>query len=213
MKIYLFIFLSFQICTGEIIKSDKWSCHYRCYRSHFPANDRRGTSYRTQRSIMTTHHRARQCVLRTFLKHDVVAFPVLRTCNLALVWQTTLPSLQLSRISQIWTSVFRLHMVSIKARAAFETKTNDPITKLISSNLRLSRNVSSSSCQCTLAVESTKALFDVTHYNYSFHCFILYHSFHYFILSFLVDCNSSGKIEFLRVFSRGSTMFSSWHMN
>ena len=110
-------------------------------------------------------------------------------------------------------SVLSLDIVSIDARAAFETKEYVPITKLISSNLRLSRNVSSSSCQCTLAVESTEALFDVTHYSYSFHYFVLYHSFHYFILSFLVDCNSCGKIEFLRVFSRGSTMFSSWPMN
>ena len=98
MKIYLFIFLSFQICTGEIIKSDKWLCHYRCYESQFPANERRGTSYCTQRSIMTSDHRI-QIESHTFLKQDVVAFPVFRTCNLALVWQTALPSWQLSRIS------------------------------------------------------------------------------------------------------------------
>jgi hypothetical protein len=41
----------------------------------------------------------------------------------------------------------------------------------------------------------------------------LYYSFHYFVLSFLVDCNSCGKIESPRVFARGSTMLSSWTMN
>ena len=96
MKISLFIFMNF---TGEIIKSDDRPCHYLCYRSSFPANDRRCTPYRTEGTNMTTDHIAGQIKSQTFLKTDVVALPALRTCNLVLVWQTTLPSSQLSRIS------------------------------------------------------------------------------------------------------------------